>query len=47
VVREKENIYQIEVSIWNIYAPNAKTPTFIKETLLKVISLLEPHTINR
>jgi exonuclease III len=40
----KEKIYQENLSILNTYAPNARAPTFIKETS-KVQAHIVPHTI--
>jgi hypothetical protein len=33
------------ISILNISAPNAKTPTLVKETLLKLKVYIETHTL--
>jgi exonuclease III len=41
----KEKVYQEKLSILNIYAPNARAPTFIKETLLKLKAYIATHKI--
>jgi hypothetical protein len=41
----KGKTHQVEVIILNIYAPNARTPTFIKETLQKLRTHIEHHKI--
>jgi exonuclease III len=41
----KGKIFQEELSILNICAPNAKAATLIKETLVKLKAHIAPHTI--
>jgi exonuclease III len=41
----KGKTYQEELSILNIYAPNAMAATFIKETLVKLKAHIAHHTI--
>jgi exonuclease III len=45
VILIKGKTFQDEISILDIYAPNARTPTFIKETLLKLIVHIATHKI--
>jgi hypothetical protein len=40
----KGKIFQDEVSILNIYAPNARTSTFIKETIVNLKAHIAAHT---
>jgi hypothetical protein len=41
----KGNIYQDELSILDIFTPNTRAPTFIKETLLKLKVHIAPREI--
>ena len=41
----KGKIFQEELSIMNIYAPNARAATFTKKPLVKLKAHIAPHTI--
>ena len=38
-------IHQEEISIWNIYSPNIRAPTYVKKTLLELKAYIKPHTL--
>jgi hypothetical protein len=42
---DKVKIYQDELSILNVCAPNARAPTFIKESLIKLKAHTTAHKI--
>ena len=38
-------IHQEEITTLNIYAPNIKAPTYVKEKLLELKAVIKPHTL--
>jgi hypothetical protein len=44
-IHSKGKIYQEEISLLDIYAPNARASTFIKETTVKLKAHIAPYTI--
>jgi exonuclease III len=40
-----EKIYKDDFSILNIYAPNTRAPTLVIETLIKLKTYINPHTL--
>ena len=40
-----EKIHQDEISFLNIYGPNTRALTYVKETLLKLKSYIKSHTL--
>ena len=45
LIHIKAKTFQEELSILNIYTPNTRATTFIKETLVKLKAHIAPHTI--
>ena len=41
----KEKSHQDDISDLNVYAPNTKTPMYVKEAKLHLKSYIKPHTI--
>ena len=41
----KGEIHQDAISLLNISVPNARAPTFVKDTLLKLKSHINPHSL--
>jgi hypothetical protein len=41
----EDKLFQDKLSILNIYVPNARAATFIKETIVKLKAPTSPHTV--